>query len=66
MNLDDYSDDELLDYLAQVRDNIEMNAETGMAQSMMVNIEDEREIAQEVEERGLDYDDDWSPPEPNF
>lgn len=61
INLDEYSDDELLNYLPQVRDNIEMNSEAGMTKSMMINMDDEREIIQEIEKRGLDYDDEWSP-----
>jgi hypothetical protein len=66
VKVDNIPDNELVSFLQQVRDNIEMNAEAGMAESYQINIQDEREIAKELDNRNIDYDDEWRPPEIKF
>lgn len=60
------TNEELLNELEIVRDNIEMNASAFMAESLMVNIEEETKIKEELNKRDVDYNEDWKPPQPNF
>lgn len=60
-DLTETSDDELLNMLKHLRRNIETNLECDMHKSAQINMQDEREVVQELDNRGIDYDDDWTP-----